>query len=195
MLLQNWLNLVLAISFGITFFLLFRLYLKKRNLLELYFSLSAAAVAFPYTYGLFFDIHPSLLEWGRLVAITFYISGLLVLIRESKPPFARFPIYLTALPFVSFLFFPLIIDSLAIKNLINGIYQGGALIVTLLIFTVNNVKTKGRRYYLLGLGLVTIAYLGFWGSTFLDYEGYAWSIKIILSTGILITVFKFIQNR
>lgn len=195
MLTQDWVNLVVMVSFGITFFLLFRLYLKKRTLLELYFSLAAVSVAFPYAYMLFLDTLPGLIEWGRLVAVTFYISGLLVLIRESKPPFARFPVYLTALPFIGFLFFPLMIDSLAIKNLINGIYQGGALLVTLLIFTVNNTKTKRRRYYLLGLGLITFAFIGYWTSIYLDYEAYIWAIKIMLSTGILITFFRFIQDR
>lgn len=195
MIAQDWANLVIIVSFGITFFLFFRLYLKKKTLLELYLGLAAGSISFSYACILFFNTLPSFIEWGRLVAVTFYISGLLVLIRESKPPFARFPVYLTALPFISFLFFPLIIDSIAIKNLINGIYQGGALLVTVLIFTVNNARTKGRRYYLLGLSLITIAFIGYWTSVYFDFEAYTWAVKIILSSGILVTVFRFIQDR
>lgn len=193
----KWIDLVVALSFGTSFVLLFRLFLQKRTLLDLYFSLAALLISIPYFFDLFqIEVPFNLFEWGRLLAITVYISGLLVLIRDSKPIFARFPQYLTALPFVSFLFFPLIIDSMVIKDLINAVYQGGALVVTVLVFTVNLAKKRGRRYYIVGLSLVIAAYLSYW--LYLSRTGtdnFNWISEILLSSGILITVIRFIKAK
>ncbi|HET8865815.1 MAG TPA: hypothetical protein VFM80_08950 [Gracilimonas sp.] len=194
---DKWVDIVLSFSFGTASVLLFKLYLKNRSLLELYFSLAALAITIPYLFDLFLPQSPRLLfHWGKLVAITIYISGLLVLIRESKPVFARFPLYLTALPFISFLFFPLIIDSIVIKDLINAVYQGGALVVTVLVFTVNNARRERRRYYIIGLAMVSAAYLGYW-----LYFGRAnrpdliWISEILLAGGILVMLFRFIKGK
>src|SRR5690606_31703623 len=99
---------------------------------------------------------------GRLIAIITYISGLLILIRQSKPIFARFPLYMTALPFLSVLFFPLILDSYIIKDLLNAIYQAGALLVTGLIFSLIFARSSGRRYYFLGIGAAAASYITYW---------------------------------
>lgn len=192
----KWIDLVVSLSFGTTFFLLLRYYIRKRSLMVLYFSIAALIISIPYFTDLFMsDLPINLFEWGKLISITVYISGLLVLIRESKPIFARFPQYLTALPFVSFLFFPIIVDSIVIKDLLNAIYQGGAIIVTMLVFTLNQAKKNKRRYYVLGLSLVGLAYLTYWlyfNRNTMAY--YGWISEILLSAGILITVFRFVKG-
>jgi uncharacterized membrane protein len=154
-------------------------------------------IIIPYLLDLFqFQTVVDIFQWGKLIAVTFYISGLLVLIRESKPVFARFPIYLTALPFVSFLFFPLIIDSIVIKDLINAIYQGGALIVTVLVFTLRQAKERNRRYYIIGISCISAAYLSYWllfnRSISMDL---VWVSEILLCVGILFTAFRFILSE
>lgn len=192
----KWIDLVVSLSFGTTFFLLLRYYIRKRSLMVLYFSIAALIISIPYFTDLFMiELPINLFEWGKLISITVYISGLLVLIRESKPIFARFPQYLTALPFVSFLFFPIIVDSIVIKDLLNAIYQGGAIIVTMLVFTLNQAKKNNRRYYVLGLSLLGLAYLTFWlyfNRNTMAY--YGWISEILLSAGILITVFRFVKG-
>lgn len=189
----KWVDLFFSLSMGISFILLARNYKRNRSLLELYFSLAVLGVTIPYVFDLFDVYTPyDLFEWGKLISITIYISGLLVLIRTSKPVFARFPQYLTALPFVSFLFFPLILDSTVIKDLINAVYQGGALVVTVLVFTVNLAKQRGRRYYIAGVSLIIASYLIYWlyisqtGET-----GLIWLPEILFSIGMLITVIRF----
>ncbi|MEX2477415.1 MAG: hypothetical protein WD357_03195 [Gracilimonas sp.] len=194
---EKWVDLVVSFSFGTAFFRLFKLFLKRRSLLELYFSLAGLTISIPYFLDLF-QVEPIsvLFQWGKLISITIYISGLLVLIRESKPAFARFPLYLTALPFVSFLFFPLIIDSIVIKDLINAIYQGGALAVTVLVFTLNQARQKGRRYYIIGLSLISASYIGYW--VYLNRsnnEDLIWVTEILLSVGILVALFRFIKSQ
>ena len=118
------------------------------------------------------------------------------MIRESKPIFARFPVYLTALPFVSFLFFPLIIDSIVIKDLINAIYQGGALIVTVLVFALKQAKKRNRRYYIIGITGVATSYLSYWlifnRSTSVDM---VWVSEILLCVGILFATIRFIHSE
>lgn len=193
----KWIDLVVSLSFGTVFVLLFQLFLKKRTLLELYFSIAALIISVPYLIDLFQIETPyNLFQWGKLISITIYISGLLALIRNSKPVFARFPQYLTALPFVSFLFFPLIIDSIVIKDLLNAIYQGGALAVTVLVFTLNQAKKRKRRYYIIGISSVGAAYLSYWLLfSRINTPELIWVSEILLSVGILFTTFRFIKGE
>lgn len=193
----KWIDLVVSFSFGTVCFLLLKLFFKRRTLLELYFSMAALVISLPYLFDLFQIETPiDLFQWGKLIAVTIYISGLLVLIRKSKPVFARFPQYLTALPFVSFLFFPLIIDSIVIKDLINAIYQGGALAVTVLVFTLNQARKQRRRYYIIGISCVGAAYLSYW-LIFkrMNIPELYWISEILLSVGILFTTFRFIKSE
>lgn len=194
---EKWIDLVISFSFGTASILLLRIFWNRKTLLELYFGLAAFFITIPYLFHLFQIQTPvNLFHWGKLISITIYISGLLVLIRESKPVFARFPLYLTALPFVSFFFFPLIIDSIVIKNLINAVYQGGALVVTVLVFTLNQAREKGRRYYIIGLSFISAAYISYW--LYFSRAGngeLVWVSELLLATGILVTLFRFVKGQ
>lgn len=193
----NWIGLIVFFTFGIAFILLIKRFIVTKSVTPLYFSLAALSVSASYLSTVFFNTNNcNIIEWGKLISITTYISGLLALVRESKPIFARFPIYLTALPLISILFFPLIIETIVIRDVINAIYQGGALVVTILVFTLNNAKESGRRYYIIGLSLISAAYLGYWiyfNRT--DIEDYTWIPQVVLSAGILITLFRFLKAK
>lgn len=191
----QWVDLVVVITLLITLYTLLKQYIRRRSLVDLYFGISALILCVAYSFHLL-ELQTSqfIMNWGKLVSVTFYISGLLVLIRESKPLFARFPLYLTALPFVSFIFFPMIIDSIIIKDLVNGIYQGGALIVTILVFTVNKANAAGRRYYILGLSLVSLAFILYWFVFNRDMVENIWISELLLSTGILLVLYRFTQS-
>lgn len=193
----KWIDLVVSLSFGTVFILMLKLFFKRRSLLITYFGIAAFTISIPYFLDLFkLDLSVDLFQWGKLISITFYISGLLVLIRESKPVFARFPIYLTTLPFISFIFFPLIVDSIVIKELINAIYQGGALVVTVLIFTLNQARESKRRYYIIGIFCIGAAYLSYWiVLKQFDMEEFLWISEILLSIGILFAAFRFVKGE
>lgn len=193
----KWIDLVVSLSFGTVFILMLKLFFKRRSLLIIYFGIAAFTISIPYFLDLFkLDLSVDLFQWGKLISITFYISGLLVLIRESKPVFARFPIYLTTLPFISFIFFPLIVDSIVIKELINAIYQGGALVVTVLIFTLNQARESKRRYYIIGIFCIGAAYLSYWiVLKQFDMEEFLWISEILLSIGILFAAFRFVKGE
>ncbi len=130
-------------------------------------------------------------EWGDLIAITTALCGLFIEIRESKPVFARFPIYLTLLPFLSILFYPLIIDSVVIKNLLQLIYQGGSIVVAILVVSINQFLHKQRGYLLTSCMIFLIAYICFW---FLDdFEAFPVkdAAKIVFSLGIIVASIGF----
>lgn len=191
----QWTDLVVAVTLLVSLYVLFKQYVRRKSLVDLYFGFSALILFLAYSIHLMeIDLSQILMNWGKLISITFYISGLLVLIRESKPSFARFPLYLTALPFISFLFFPLIIDSIVIKDLVNGIYQGGALIVTILVFTVNKAKESGRRYYITGLSFVSIAFFLYWFVFNREMIEKIWISEILFSAGILLVLYRFTQT-
>ena len=87
----------------------------------------------PITYGL-----QSLNTWGNFVSIVSVLSALFMMIRESKPVFARFPFYLTFLPFISLIFFGLLDVSFAIKDLLIIIFKAGALLVSFMLFGIHS---------------------------------------------------------
>tara|TARA_R100000541_G_scaffold58037_1_gene68718 strand:- start:5699 stop:6049 length:351 start_codon:yes stop_codon:yes gene_type:complete len=84
------------------------------------------------------------------------------LIRESKPIFARFPAILSFLPFTLLFFVPLILDQLVIYNLIIGTFQGGCIIVALLIFTLSQFSGKNYKWHILGTCTALSSFLVFW---------------------------------
>ena len=193
---SKWIDLILLTSTAFCAILFIKRFLLQKTLLDLYFALSAIILFIPYSLHIMnVDTDVDLFGWAKLIAIITYISGLLVLIRESKPVFARFPQYLTALPFMSLLFFPFMIDSYVIKDLLNAIYQGGALVVTGLIITLNFARTKGRRYYLIGIGSAIAAYIAYWVYFNRFDSDYTWISEMLLAVAIVITSYKFIKSQ
>lgn len=193
---SKWIDLILVLSTGFSTLLFLRRYLGGKSLLSLYFSLASFAICVPYCIHIFdLGLKDQVFEWGKLIAIITYISGLLILIRQSKPAFARFPAYMTALPFISILFFPLMLDSYIIKDLLNAIYQGGALFVTGLIFTINFAKAEGRRYYLMGVGSAAAAYTTYWVYFNRVATDFIWISEMLLAVAIVVTSLKFIQTQ
>ena len=116
--------------------------LKVRNLTKVYLLGSICCF---FTSKIYVLIGPSYLvrdveTWGNFVSISLVLSALFVIIRDSKPMFARFPIYLTLLPLSGIIFFAVIPTSYAIKDILEIIMQAGAIVVALLIFGVNRPR-------------------------------------------------------
>ena len=130
-------------------------------------------------------------EWGDLIAITATLSGLFMVIRDSKPVFARFPMYLTFLPFLTIVFYPLVIESEAIKDLLQLIYQGGAILVAILVISINHFLHKQRGFLVAASIIFLGAYISFW---FLDeitvIPGKEIG-KIIFAFGIIVAIIGF----
>ena len=104
----------------------------------------------------------SILRFLNITTLVCALSALFNLIRESKPIFARFPAILSFLPFTLLFFVPLILDQLVIYNLIIGTFQGGCIIVALLIFTLSQFSGKNYKWHILGTCTALSSFLVFW---------------------------------
>ena len=85
---------------------------------------------------------------GKFLSISLVLSALFVIIRDSKPVFARFPVSLTLLPLIGIIFFAIIPTSYAIKDILELIMQAGAILVALLLFGVNTYLFKWKWTFL-----------------------------------------------
>ncbi|MBK98120.1 MAG: hypothetical protein CL672_04920 [Balneola sp.] len=97
--------------------------------------------------------------WGNFVSISLVLSALFVIIRDSKPVFARFPIYLTMLPLSGIIFFATIPTSYAIKDILELIMQAGAVLVALLLFCVNTILFEWKWTFLISILAFLCAYI------------------------------------
>ena len=97
--------------------------------------------------------------WGNFVSISLVLSALFVVIRDSKPVFARFPIYLTLLPMSGIIFFAIIPTSYAIKDILELIMQAGAVLVALLLFCVNTILYEWKWTFIVSIFTFLCAYI------------------------------------
>lgn len=135
--------------------------LNSKNLTHLYLLGSVLSYI---NVKIFMYIGPSYLlreveAWGNFISISLILSALFVIIRDSKPVFARFPMYLTLLPLSGILFFAIIPTSYAIKGILELIMQAGALVVTLLLFGVNTHLYGWKWTYIASLIAFISAYI------------------------------------
>jgi multisubunit Na+/H+ antiporter MnhE subunit len=66
--------------------------------------------------------------------------------------------------------------------------------VTILVLTVNKVNEIDRRYYILGLSMVSVAFILFWIVFNRDMEEKIWISEILFAAGILLVLYRFIQS-
>lgn len=130
--------------------------------------------------------------WGNFISICLILSALFVIIRDSKPMFARFPIYLTLLPLSGIIFFAIIPTNYAIKDLLELIMQAGAIVVALLIFGVNTYLFKWKWTFLGSILIFLCAFM----IPFINFND-PMNGKLIggifLSTGMILLTFSLIK--
>lgn len=186
----NWIYVLFFLTGVPSIYMLFRIFIEDKSVSSLYFGLSVLS----FLVGILLGLHPFFegkypVEWGNFIAVTFALSGLFVKIRNSKPVFARFPMYLTALPLVSVLFYPLVLDSLIVKDLLQMIYQGGGIVVAILVLSINQYLHKERGVLLISSAIFLIAYILTWFIT--DFEYSELISQILFSLGIVTATFGF----
>ena len=188
----NWtyiLFLIVSIPASITLFTIAK---KDNSLSSLFFGLSLIS----FLVGMLIEVsvikdngHGR--EWGDLLAITFILSALFIKTRNSKPVFARFPLYLTLMPFLVLFFYPFVVNAEIVKELLQITYQGAAIIVGILVISINHYLYKGRGLLLFSSILFLTSYILFW---FFDASIPQLSQllgKIIFSFGIIIAAIGF----
>jgi len=125
----------------------------------------------------------------QITAISFAVSGIFILIRHSKPVFARFPKQFVYLPFLIVIFYPIVDQTIVIKNLVRMIYQGGALFVAILLIPTSKITSDQKWLILSGISFFGISFLVKW--VVIADESQAWLWGIILLPAILLTAYGF----
>lgn len=131
-----------------------------------------------------------IVEWGHVTSLAFVLSSLAVFIRESKPVFAQFPMLYTALPLLIVISYFLVKDTYALKNWLLAIYQGGAITVSLLMYSVYTYRRNEYVMILSGVTIFLICYLLFWYVPVIQ-DSYAWSWKLLFAAGMILNVIGY----
>ena len=176
------------------FFILLPSSLNQRNLTKIYLLGSLCCF---FTVKIYVLIGPSYLvrdveSWGNFICINLVLSALFVIIRDSKPMFARFPVYLTLLPLSGIIFFAFIPTGYAIKDILELIMQAGAILVAMLIFGVNTYLFKWKWTFLGSIMTFLCAYM----IPFINFNGPSNGLllgSILLSLGMILITFSLVK--
>lgn len=126
-------------------------------------------------------------EWGHITSLAFVLSSLAIFIRESKPVFAQFPFFYTALPLLILISYFFVQDTYALKNWLTAIYQGGAIIVSILMYSVYTYRKIEYGLILTGIGVFFLTFLLFWFIPAMQ-NSYAWIWKLMVGIAMVVTV-------
>lgn len=135
-----------------------------------------------------------IVEWGHITVLAFVLSSLAIFIRESKPVFAQFPMIYTAFPLLIVISYVLVHDTYALKNWLVAIYQGGAIIVALLMYSVYTYRHNEYAIILGGIGLFMISHILFWYTGDL-LNDFSWLWKILVALGMIVMVIGYEQTE
>ncbi|SMO69174.1 hypothetical protein [Fodinibius sediminis] len=132
-----------------------------------------------------------IIEWSHLISLAFTLSALAVFIRESKPVFAQFPLAYTALPLSIILSYFFVYDSLVLKKWLFFLYQGGALVVSAMMYGIYTYRSKKYILILAGIALFWLCFLLYWGIPALRITSLAWIWKLLLGGGMVTTLLGY----
>jgi len=130
--------------------------------ISIYFIASPLNVLVNRLPDLSFDVVQMIREWSAIVSISFILSAIAILIRNAKPPFARFPIYFTALPLLLIAVHPIAIKTIVLKYWLMGIYQGGAIIIGIMLYTV--MATHDSKFLIILFSVISfgLSFISYW---------------------------------
>lgn len=140
----------------------------------------------------FSTVSAFIVEWGHILCLAFVLSSLVVFVRESKPVFAQFPMIYTALPLLILLSYFLVRDTYALKDWLLAIYQGGAILVSLLMYSVYTYRRNEYAFILGGVGVLLLSYISYWHIPGVsDSEPWIWKLLMVIG---LITIISGYQK-
>lgn len=192
-------DVLLILTTIYTIFYAIRITYRTNKQEYFFYSLAVLCYTILFLIPTFFNQFPKIstlfnanliLEWLNISGIAFILSGLALLIYNSKPPFARFPIILCYVPLLIIFTYYFAMNTLVLKEWLLMIYQGGALLVALLMFSMLIKKKLDYLIILMGLIIVSFSFILFWFPTYLS-ENLRWIWKALLISGMFITVHGF----
>lgn len=136
-----------------------------------------------------------ILEWGHVGCLALVLSSLALFVRESKPVFARFPLAYTGLPLLIILSYFLVKDTYALKSWLTAIYQGGAVVVALLMYSVYAYRREGYGGVLGGAALFALSWSVYW---FLPLAGesadWIWELPLAAAITVMALGYERVEN-
>ena len=133
------------------------------------------------------------IEWGHVYCLALILSSLLLFVRDSKPEFSRFPITYVSFPLLIVLSYLLIYNTVILKNWLINIYQGGAVVVTMLIYGIYNYRESIYLTVFMGSVLFFITFLIY----LLLPQSYiiVWQVLLAISIGTLFSGYLIIDRE
>lgn len=196
---MTWVALVLTIIGGYVVLKLITLTQKNGRLKFLGLTI-AASIFVVMQFSIFLDgmmtnpdyteISNAIVEWGHVVCLAFILSSLAIFVRESKPVFAQFPMLYTALPLLIVFSYFLVKDTYALKRWLLAIYQGGAILVSILMYSVYTYHKQQYSMILVGVSVFLFSYLLFWYVPGVS-ESYPWIWKLLVAVGMITTILGY----
>lgn len=168
----------------------FRIYSLSRKIFHFSVGTTGAFIALISISGyleMFFPILSAqfISEWATVFAVSFLLSAVAALVRDSKPGFSRFPRIFTLAPLVLILIYPLIVDTITVKEWVIAIYQASALIIGLLVYSLKTLRDGRYGYVLVGIVFFAVTFILFWlPETVFTLPVYVW--VLLVACGILI---------
>lgn len=123
-------------------------------------------------------------DWSSVVSISFILIILLKIIRDLKPVFERYPAPFIFTPLILLPVYPFLNDAEVIKNLLNMMLQGGALLVFILISITIFKKLDSAWNVLVMILSLTGTYITYWFIPELS-ERLPWIWHLFLTLGLI----------
>lgn len=129
----------------------------------------------------------SFMEWNRISAVAVGMSGLIFLIRDAKPAITRFPVLFCWTPLLLVPFYAMVVNTIFLKEILLGIYEGGSILVALLMYGL--FLARDRKYLITVSGLIILlsGYILMWVLRLADpsiqAEDFSWTYQLVLAWG------------
>jgi hypothetical protein len=159
--------------------------------LRIFFTISALSIIAGTGGPIFYEQYANdIIEWSKVIGITFSLIVVALLIREMKPEYARFPVFFSYIPLLIIAVYPFISDAQILKDVLNLILQGGTLLIVFLLYLTLINKIDNHLLFLLALILLTLTYGFYWfGGDFISNHPWTWQLPFI--TGMILKSLKF----
>lgn len=176
---------------------------KSQKVLMFAFSLLAYSISSLYWVINFTELSlndklliDNILDWIQVVGVSFLLCGLAIENWEDRPAVARFPYVLVYAPILLIITYAFVFDTLFLKEVIIAIYEGGAILIALLLFGLLAAKNTDYLYVLVGLILMLLAFVVYlFPSEVIESNEWIWKLIVIISVYTLQKGYRFATSR
>jgi len=164
------------------------LFYSGRNYLHLRFFLSVSLISIIVSISTSFiysAYETEINEWTKITGISFALVVIAIQIREMKPTYVRYPVIFSYMPLAIIAVYPFISDAEILKDLLNQLLQGGAIVVSLLLYLSLKDKLEKHYLFLIGVLLFATAYGFYWFGGEIGSE-MIWAWQLPMAAGIIL---------